>query len=71
MAKKKQDAKDQDPKEQRVRTAVTAIRSRPEWREWVEGLAEFDRAPSLNDLFDRAVVAYARQIGYKAVAPKR
>jgi hypothetical protein len=66
MAKKKQ-----EPKEQRVRTAVTAIRSRPEWKEWVERLADFERAPSLNDLFDRALVAYARQIGFKEVAPKR
>jgi hypothetical protein len=57
--------------EHRVRTAVTAIRSRPEWREWVERLAEFDRCASLNELFDRALVAYGRQVGFKEVAPKR
>ena len=67
MAKKRQ----QELKEKRVRTAVTAIRSRPEWKAWAESLAEFDRAPSVNDLFDRALVAYARQVGFKEVAPKR
>ena len=67
MARKKKE----EPKEQRVRTAVTAIRSRPEWKDWVERLAEFDRAPSLNDLFDRAMVIYARHVGFNEVPPKR
>ena len=57
--------------EKRVRTAVIALRSRPEWRDWVERLAEFERTSSLNELFDRAIVAYARQVGFKEVAPKR
>jgi hypothetical protein len=60
MAKKKP-----EQKEQLVRTAVIALRSRPEWRDWVERLAEFERTPSLNDLFDRVIVAYARQVGFK------
>jgi hypothetical protein len=66
MAKKKP-----EQKEHRVRTAVIALRSRPEWRDWVERLAEFERTSSLNELFDRAIVAYARQVGFKEVAPKR
>jgi hypothetical protein len=70
MARKKTGGKD-EPREQRVRTAVTAIRSIPEWKEWAERLAEFDRAPSLNELFDRALVHYARHVGFKESPPKR
>jgi hypothetical protein len=47
------------------------IRGTPDWKAWVEELAEFDRAPSLNDLIDRAVVAYARDIKFGQPPPKR
>ena len=68
VAKKKSGPK---PDPERVRSAAIMLRGRPEWREWVEKLMEFGRAPSLNDLADRAFVAYARQIGFKEAAPKR
>jgi hypothetical protein len=69
MAKKK--AKPAPEPESRVRTAVTMVRSTPAWKEAVEGLAEFDRAPSVSDLLDRAVAAYAREIKYPHPIPKR
>jgi hypothetical protein len=68
MAKKKPGPK---PDPDRVRSAAIMLRGRPEWREWVERLAEFDRAPSLNELFDRALVIYARHVGFAEAAPKR
>ena len=55
----------------RVRSAVLMIRGTPEWKAWVEELAEADRSPSLNELIDRALVAYARQIKFPKSAPKR
>jgi hypothetical protein len=59
------------PEPNRVRSATTNLRSTPEWKEWAEKLAEHDRAPSLIELIDRALVAYARGVGFKDVAPKR
>lgn len=67
-AKKKPGPK---PDPERVRSAAIIVRGRPEWKEWVEGLAEADRAPSVNDLIDRALVTYAREIKYPKPAPKR
>ncbi len=55
----------------RVRTGVLMIRGVPEWKAWAEELAEFDRAPSMNDLVDRALVVYARHVGFAKTAPKR
>jgi hypothetical protein len=55
----------------RVRVTTTMIRSSPEWRRAVEELAEADRAVSLAELFDRAIVSYARQIGHKKPIPRR
>jgi hypothetical protein len=54
----------------RVRDAVTFVRSSLAWKEHVEKLAELDRAPSISDFIDRAVVHYARSRGYD-VPPKR
>ncbi len=59
------------PDPSRVRTAVTMVRSMPDWKVWVEELAEFDRASSTGDLLDRALVAYARQVKFPKPAPKR
>jgi hypothetical protein len=67
-AKKKAGAKSEP---ERVRTAAIMLRGMPEWKDWVERLAEYDRAPSVNELADRAFVAYARAIGFKEAAPKR
>jgi len=55
----------------RARVTTTMIRSSPEWKRAVEELAEADRAVSLSELIDRAIVAYARQIGHKKPIPKR
>jgi hypothetical protein len=68
MAKKKPGPK---PDPQRVREAVTAIRSSDAWKAYVEELAEFDRATSVSELMDRAIVAYAKQLGFKKSPPKR
>jgi hypothetical protein len=59
------------PDPSRVRDATTMVRSSQAWKEFVEKLADFDRSPSISDLFDRAVVAYARQVGFKEMPPKR
>jgi hypothetical protein len=67
-AKKKPGPK---PDPERVRSAAIMVRGRPEWKAWVEKLATHDRAPNLNELFDRALVAYARQAGFKEAPPPR
>jgi len=59
------------PDPMRVRDAVTNIRSTQGWKDAVDKLAEFDRAPSVADLIDRAVVAYARSINFPEPVPKR
>ena len=59
------------PDPDRVRSAAIMVRGRPEWKAWVERLADHARAPSLNDLFDRALVVYARHVDFEEVAPKR
>jgi hypothetical protein len=72
VAKKKAPAEPEPkPKVHRVRDATTNIRSTQEWKAWVDELADFDRAPSVNDLVDRALVAYAREIKFPKPAPKR
>ena len=37
----------------------------------MEEFAEWDRAPSVSDLFDRALVSYARERKYDKPMPKR
>ncbi len=59
------------PDPSRVRTAVTMVRSMPDWKAWVEELAAHDRASSIGDLLDHALVAYAREIKFPKPAPKR
>jgi hypothetical protein len=59
------------PDPERVRSVTTILRSRPEWRKWVEDLAAFDRAPSLVELMDRALVAYARGVKFPTPPPRR
>jgi hypothetical protein len=60
----------------RVRGATTMVRSGEPWKEWLERLAAFDAdarrtSPNASDTIDRALVSYAREIGFKEVAPKR
>ncbi len=59
------------PDPSRVRGAATLVRSTEAWKRAVEAFAEFDRAPSVSDLVDRAIVAYARERGYEKPIPKR
>lgn len=55
----------------RARTAATMIRSRPDWKSWVEEFKDFMRAESVADLFDQAIVAYAREQKFPKVPPRR
>jgi hypothetical protein len=47
-----------------------AVRGSSEWRQWVQALAEFDRA-TVADVVDRAVAAHARKIGFSPKPPER
>lgn len=49
--------------------AVT-LRGSPEWKEWVEGLAE-DRRLDVAKLIDCALIDYAKTHGYLPKAPPR
>jgi hypothetical protein len=59
------------PQPERVRHAATMVRSSEEWKAAVHSFAEWDRATSVSELIDRAVVAYARDRGYDKTFPKR
>jgi hypothetical protein len=63
--KPKRKRRDSEP-----RPIALTIRGRQQWKEWVASLAEFERV-SINELVDRALVKYAREVGYKAGAPER
>jgi hypothetical protein len=58
-------SKDAEP-----RPIALTIRGRVEWKEWVARLAEADRT-SLNELVDRSLARYAREIGFKEAPPER
>ena len=49
---------------------VLQMRGSEEWKAWAEGLAEFDGL-SVASVVDRAMRAYAKQIGYTKEPPKR
>ena len=53
------------------RQVVTNVRSSAEWKSFVEEFADWDRAPSVSDLVDRAIAAYARERRYSVLPPKR
>lgn len=46
------------------------IRCTPEWRDWLNRLAEHDRT-AMAGVLDRAARLYAHKIGFKEGAPKR
>ena len=46
------------------------VRGSPEWKRWLEELAEFDRS-NLADICDRSIAAYARAIGFPKPPPPR
>ena len=58
-------SKDAEP-----RPIALSIRGRLEWKEWVARLAEADRT-SLNELVDRALARYGREVGFKEAPPER
>ncbi len=58
------------------REVPTTIRSTRAWKEWVVQLAAYDadarRAQTnVSDTVDRALVDYARSIGFTVAAPRR
>jgi hypothetical protein len=53
------------------RKNVFSVAATVAWRDWVVGLAEHVRASSIPDLLDRALVAYAKSVGYDVPPPKR
>lgn len=55
----------------RLRTAMTLVRSSEPWKEAVEQFADWDRATSISELVDRAIISYARERGYDKPIPKR
>lgn len=57
--------------EHRRRDAVLMTRGTPEWKSWVIRLAEADRASSMPELIDRALIAYAEHVKFPEVPPKR
>jgi hypothetical protein len=56
MAKSKPGPK---PNPNRVRSAVTNIRSRPEWKSWLEQFAEHVGV-DVSEVIDQALLQYAR-----------
>jgi hypothetical protein len=67
MAKKK--AEGSSPASDRKTIAVT-IKGSPEWKEWIEGLAEHCRL-DVAKVIDLAVVDFAKSEGYERKAPQR
>ena len=53
----------------RVRSAVTNIRSSPEWKAWLQRFADHTRK-DLADVVDEALLRYARAEGFEQ-PPKR
>ncbi len=64
MGKKKQD---DEPSRKPV---VAIVRGSPEYKKYLESLAEFDRE-TIAGLFDRAIRVYAKHVGFEEPIPKR
>jgi len=67
----KRDGAGRKPVQDRARDASTLVRSSQAWKDAVSAFAEWDRAPSVSDLIDRAIVAYARERRYDKAFPRR
>jgi hypothetical protein len=59
------------PVQERARDAATLVRSSQAWKDAVGALADWDRATSVSELIDRAIVEYGRVRGYNKPIPKR
>jgi hypothetical protein len=68
MTKKKGDGG--HPKNWNAKPIIIQLRGSPEFKAWVEALAEFD-ATSVAELTERAYANYARQIGFTNPRPRR
>jgi hypothetical protein len=55
----------------RIRNASTMVRSSEAWKLALQEFAEWDRAPSVSDLVDRAILDYARSRKYDKPIPRR
>jgi hypothetical protein len=51
-------------------SVIVSVRVSADFRAWLDELAEHERM-GLSDIFDRAVVDYARKVGFPKAAPKR
>jgi hypothetical protein len=49
---------------------AVVVRGCREWHEWLKELAEHDRT-SMAETIDRALIDYARKVGFKKGAPER
>ena len=67
MAKKKSPPKSKEPARKPL---IAQIRGSEEFRDWLQAAADSD-GRSVSGFIDRAVRAYAEQIGVKKPAPKR
>jgi hypothetical protein len=59
------------PTPARVSASMMMVRSTAEWHAAIVAFAKWDRATTVSELIDRAVVAYARQQGYDRPIPRR
>lgn len=59
------------PDPDRARMSTTMVRSRADWKLWVDEFKDFVRSESVADLIDRALVSYAREMKFPKLPPKR
>jgi len=52
------------------RAIIVTLKGNPEFRDWLNRFAEFDRSTAVQ-ITEKALVAYARQLGFEEPAPKR
>jgi hypothetical protein len=76
MAQPKRGKPGPKPDPEKARGETSMVRSGREWKEWATRLAAFDAEarrtnPSLSDTIDRALVSYAKEIGFGEPAPRR
>ena len=58
------------PMAEGVKHNVLSIRGTTEWRDWLNRLADHCRLKTA-DVIDHAIIAYAKQQGFKEQPPKR
>lgn len=52
------------------RSIVVSMKGTPEFRDWLNELAEFDRSTAVQ-IMEKGAVLYAKQVGFEKPAPKR